>query len=347
MNNRRSKNTVRIQDVAAQAGVSVSTVSRVINNKGDVSQETVARVRAVISQMDYTSSLAARSLRSRKSNVIGLIIPDLEESYCILIMKGVNRAISELEYDLIVYTSGNYHNHYMADRERSYVSLLDNSITDGVIVVAPAASHFSTAAPLVAVDPHIECPDYPSVSANNREGAHLAVSYLLDLGHERIGFIGGRRDLESAIQRQQGYEDCLMQADLDIDPDLIIQGNFTYTAGLQGGRRLLSLPNPPTAIFAANDKTALGVYAAAEEIGLNIPDDLSVVGFDDIPEAAQIRPGLTTIDQSIEKMGYTAMQILIKLIEGAVVENKLHKMPTQIILRESCRMPLGVPAARR
>ena len=331
----RSTKTVKIQDVAAAAGVSVSTVSRVLNNKDDVSLETNERVKAVINKLGYTSSLAARSMRSHKTDVIGLIVPDIEDSYIIQVMKGVSQGIAELKYDLIVYTSGQY----TADRERHYVSLLNNSITDGLIVVTPAARQFSTAAPVVAVDPHYECPDYHSVISTNRDGAVSAVSYLIALGHRRIGFIGGRSDLQSSVLRLQGYEECLEKAGIDLDQDLIVQGNYTLEIGRECARTLLQLPDPPTAIFATNDQSALGVYQTAQEMGLRIPHDLSVIGFDNIPEAAFATPGLTTIDQAIEKMGYTATQILFQLIDGETVENTLVKIQTQLIIRDSCCAP--------
>ena len=350
MKPRRSKHSITIQDVARKAGVSVSTVSRVLNEKEDVSLETYEHVKQVIDELGYASNLAARSMRQHRTNVIGLIMPDVEQSYPVTVMRGVNRAIAELDFDLIVYTSGDARKHYTADRERHFVALLNNSITDGVIVVTPASMRFNTAGPLIAVDPHNESPDYPSISSTNREGAVTAVSYLLKLGHRRIGYIGGRGELQSAIHRLQGYEETLAEAGLTVDPQLILPGDYTVETGRECARRLLTLPNPPTAIFAANDQSALGVYQAARSLGLDIPDDLSVIGFDDIPEAAAASPGLTTIDQSVEQMGYLATQLLVKLIEGEALDSEVYKIPTKLVVRASCRTaplnlrtPLGTP----
>jgi LacI family transcriptional regulator len=343
MKPRRSKHSITIQDVARTAGVSVSTVSRVLNDKEDVSLETYEHVKQVIAELGYASNLAARSMRQHRTNVIGLIMPDVAQSYPVTVMKGVNRAIAELDYDLIVYTSGDARKHYTADRERHFVALLNNSITDGVIVVTPAATRFNTAGPVIAVDPHNECPDYPSISSTNREGAVTAVSHLLNLGHRRIGFIGGRGELQSAIHRRQGYEETLKQTGIPLDPQLILPGDFTVETGRECGLQLLSLPNPPTAIFAANDQSALGVYQAAHSLGLCIPEDLSVIGFDDIPEAGSASPGLTTIDQSVEQMGYIATQLLVKLIEEEPLESELYKIPTKLVIRSSCRTaPLNI-----
>jgi len=334
---KRKKRSITIGDVATAAGVSVSTVSRVLNNKDDVSSETFERVKAVITDMGYASSLAARSMRTLRKNVIGLIMPDAGEPFPIEVMKGVNRTIATLDYDLLIYTCGDGRKHFTADREKKFVSLLNNSITDGVIVVTPEATHFNTNAPLVAVDPHYEINEYPSVISTNWEGAMEAMDYLINLGHQRIGFISGRFDLQSAISRLRGYKDGLTQAGIPIDPELITQGDFTADTGLKCARHLLDLPKPPTAIFASNDEMALGVYQAAHDAGIAIPADLSVVGFDNIPEAAQCEPGLTTVHQPIQEMGRIAVRMLLKLIEGEPLEENIVKTSTCLVIRASCQ----------
>ena len=331
------KRIVTINDVARAAGVSVTTVSRVLNDKDDVAFDTYQRVQKVIDDLGYTSNLAARSMRSTKMNVIGLIMPDAGEPFPIEVLKGVNSAVAELDYDLIIYTCGDIRKHYAADREKKFVSLLTNSITDGVIVITPAAKHFSTHAPIVAVDPNSGNTEYPAVISTNKEGAMLAVDYLIAQGHRRIGFISGRSDLKSAERRLRGYQESLARAGILLDQSLIVQGDFTAEAGLNCARQLLNLPQPPTAIFAANDQSAFGAYQAAKEVGLLIPEDLSLVGFDNIPDAALVYPGLTTIDQSIREMGKMATEMLIKLIEGGSLEKKVVKTSTRLVIRESCK----------
>jgi LacI family transcriptional regulator len=338
---RRNKRSVTIQDVAKAAGVSVTTVSRVLNDRADVAPDTYDRVKEVILEMGYTSSLAARSMRSLKMDVIGLIMPDVQEPFPVQVMKGVNRAIEKLDYDLLIYTSGNIRKHYDDDREGHYVALLNNSIIDGVIVVTPASRHFMTNSPVVAVDPHYENTEYPAVISTNWDGAMAAMSYLISLGHRRIGYIGGRPDLQSANRRLLAYRDSLERAGIALDADLIVEGDFTAETGLACARTLLGLPERPTAIFAANDRMALSVYQAAQEAGLRIPQDLSVIGFDNIPEAALADPGLTTVDQSIEEMGFIATQMLIKLIEGVKLDSNLYKTSTRLVVRRSCQAPEG------
>ena len=330
----RKKRAVTIQDVAKKSGVSVSTVSRVLNSKDDVASSTQERILTVINKLGYTSNLAARSMRSHRKNLIGLVVPDIGFPYSIEIMKGVNRAIAESKFDLLVYTTGDIHKDGTASHEQHYVSLLNNSVTDGVIIVASAAAEFITDSPIVAVDPHIINPNYPSVQGTNYQGAMEAMNYLIGLGHRRIGFISGRPEIGSAGRRLQGYQDALTNAGIELDGKLVANGDFTQKIGYKCTRELLALSNPPTAIFAANDQSAIGVFEAAEELGLHIPDDLSVVGFDNISEAKYL--GLTTINQFLEEMGYVAVQMLIKLIGGVSLELEVHKMQTKLIERSSC-----------
>jgi LacI family transcriptional regulator len=332
-----SAKSITIHDVARAAGVSVSTVSRVLNDKDDVAPDTSLKIKGVIAELGYTSSLAAKSMRSRRTGVIGLILPDLEDPFCIQVMKGIHHAIVALDYDLIAYTSGSIKKHSKAEREQHYVSLLNGSLTDGIILVTPAANTFATPAPLVAIDPNNQCPDCLTVTATNRDGAFAAMGYLIGLGHRRIGFIGGRPDLQCAQQRLQGYKAALRQAHIPLDRDLITNGDFSRAAGVGCAQRLLSLTTPPTAIFAANDQSALGAIEAAQQTGRRVPDELSVLGFDNIPEAAYCHPALTTIDQFIDKMGYVATEMLVALIQGGSLQGDGYKMPTQLVVRDSCR----------
>jgi LacI family transcriptional regulator len=332
---RKTRRTVTIQDVAKTAGVSVSTVSRVLNGKVDVASETQDRIRSVIDDLGYTTNLAARSMRSFKKNMVGLIMPDIAYPFAIEVMKGVNRAIAKSEFDLLVYTTGDVRKSGRASHEQKYVSLLSNSITDGVIIVAPVTGAFSTDAPIVSIDPLMSDPNYPSVHATNYQGATDAMNYLLGLGHTRIGFISGRAELESSNRRLNGYRDAIEKAGLSIDEKLIASGDYTTETGAKCARELLSGDNPPSAIFASNDQAAMGVFQVAQELGLHIPDDLSVIGFDNIMESKYM--GLTTVDQFISEMGFVATQMLIKLINDETLDAQTYKMKTQLVIRNSCQ----------
>lgn len=331
----KKKRTVTIQDVAKTAGVSVSTVSRVLNGKVDVASETKDRIHSVIDDLGYTTNLAARSMRSQKKNLVGLIMPDIAYPFAIEVMKGVNRAIAESEFDLLVYTTGDVRKSGSASHEQKYVSLLTNSISDGVIIVAPVAGEFNIDAPIVSIDPLASNPNYPAVHATNYQGALDAMEYLIGLGHTRIGYVGGRAELESASRRLKGYREALEKAGIRIDESLIASGDYTTETGISGARQLLALEKPPTAIFSSNDQMAMGVYQVAQEMGIRIPDDLSVIGFDNITESKYM--DLTTVDQFISEMGYVATQILIKLINGETLEDQTYRMQTSLVVRNSCR----------
>jgi LacI family transcriptional regulator len=292
--------------------------------------------------LGYTSSLAARGMRSHRTNVIGLILPNVALYYSQQLLRGVSRAIFELRKELIIYTSGVVNRESVSQKECSNVALLNGTITDGVVVVTPTATQFTTHAPLVIIEPNNEAPVCPSIMATNREGALAAMNYLTAAGHRRIGHISGKMDLAGANQRLQGYKDGLAAAGILPKNEWIEFGDYTAEMAVVCARRLLSLPDRPTAIFAANDMSAMSVYQVAGELGLQIPADLSVIGFDNVDEAAYLNPPLTTIDQFIEKMGAMAIEMLVKLVDGESLpinpagENKSYKIPTQLVIRDSC-----------
>jgi len=301
----------------------------------DVAGETQARILSIIEDLGYTTNLAARSMRSRKKNLVGLIMPDVAYPFAIEVMKGVNRAIAESEFDLLVYTTGDVRKSGRASHEQKYVSLLTNSISDGVILVAPVADNFNNDAPIVSIDPLASNPNYPSVHATNYQGALEAMEYLIGLGHKRIGYISGRAELESSNRRLMGYRAALEKAGIPVDESLIASGDYTTETGVSCTRELLALDKHPTAIFASNDQMAIGVFQVAEELGIRIPDDLSVIGFDNITESKYM--SLTTVDQFISEMGYVATQMLIKIINGLPLDEQTYRMQTQLVIRNSCR----------
>jgi LacI family transcriptional regulator len=184
--------------------------------------------------------------------------------------------------------------------------------------------------------------DCPAVGATNWQGAYHATEYLIHLGHTRIGFITGSMDLGCAADRQEGYRSALRTAHLDVDEELIYEGTFSQPDGYAGALELLNLADPPTAIFASNDVMALGVMDAVRNRGFRVPDDVSVIGFDDIPQAAMVRPALTTVNQPLEKMGRVATQMLMELTQKKektnTVENRI-ELPTELVIRDSCQPP--------
>lgn len=329
-----SRTTIR--DVAERAGVSVATVSKVLNGRYGVSAATLAHVQTVIDELGYQSSIVASSLRSHQTNVVGILVADLEP-FSTELLKGAARAVRDTPYELVVYSAGGR----AADRvgwERRYLSRLGGTLIDGALLVTPTVVDAKVGIPVVAVDPHTGDSGVPTIASDNLHGARLATEHLLELGHRRIGFISGRPDLESARLRRQGYELALTEAGLSVDPALVADGGFEEDTSREAARHLLTGSTPPTAVFGANDLSALGVLAAADELGLHVPDDLSIVGFDNIPETVMSEPPLTTVDQSIQLMGRRAVEMLLALLGGSEVAQRV-TLPTRLVRRRSTSAP--------
>jgi LacI family transcriptional regulator len=326
---------VTIGDVAAEAGVSVATVSKVINDRWGVAENTSARVRAVIDQLGYESSLVARSLRSHRTNVIGIVVVDVEP-FSAELLKGAARAIRGSRYELAVF-SGCGRSEDQVGWERRYLSRVNGTLTDGTILVTPSTVDVTPgAAPVVVVDHNAATPSLPSVDSDNLRGAIAATEHLIALGHRRIGFLAGRPDLESARLRERGYRHALAAAGIELDPELVRVGGYRSETTEQPARDMLGLDVPPTAVFAANDVTAIATMEVARSLGLAIPDDLSVIGFDNVPESALTEPPLTTIDQSIQELGFEAVRMLMALIDDPGSGSHL-TLPTRLVERRSCR----------
>lgn len=323
---------VTITDVARMAGVSVATVSKVINGRDGVARDTNARVSAVIEDLGYESSLVARSLRSHKTWVIGVLVAGFEP-FSAEILKGVAQVLEDGDYDLLAYTG--------AQRgggvgwERRYLSRLSGTLIDGAIVVTPTVVDADPGVPVVAIDPHTGPLGLPTVDSDNYTGGKLATRHLIELGHRRIGFVAGRPDLESARQREAGYHDALAEAGIPFDPQLTRVGSYLRESAHRPATELLTLPERPSAIFAANDQSAIGVIDIAHQLGLDVPRDLSVVGFDDIPDSAQSTPPLTTVRQPIQQMGAAAVRLLLALIADTQLESTHVRLPVSLVRRGS------------
>src|SRR4029079_9878371 len=217
-----------------------------------------------MTELNYTASLSAKSMRSRTTNVIGLVLPDVTDAFNLEIIRGVGTIIRDSSYDLLIYTSGNPGLKQSASWEQEHVALLSRGLTDGCIVVTPVAPTFPTTTQIVVVDPNGTGASVPSVIATNRVGAMDVMRYLIGLGHCRIGFITGRYDPQSAIRRFQGYQDSLDEAGIPFDPDLVQGGDYTRERGQAAARRRLGQPDRPSAICAANDQSAIGVMDVAK-----------------------------------------------------------------------------------
>ena len=326
---------VTIRDVAARAGVSVATVSKVINNRYGVASGTSARVQAVIEELGYEASLVAQSLRNHRTNVIGILVADLEP-FSTELLKGAADAIRGSGFELVIYSAGG-HSGDRVGWERRYLSRLSGTLIDGAVLVTPTVVDVNYGSPIVAIDPHTGQSGLPTVDSDNLRGAQLATGHLLSLGHRRIGMLTGRPDLESAQLRERGYREALRAAGAAVDESLIRCGDYDPEVSLEQARLLLTMPDPPTAVFAANDMSAIATIEVATELGRRVPADLSVVGFDNIPESALCAPPLTTVEQPIRKMGERSIELLLSLIRGERPVATHITLATNLVIRQSTR----------
>lgn len=326
---------VTIVDVAREAGVSVSTVSKVINNRYGIAPDTQAKVMAVVVELGYESSLIASSLRRTSTNVIGILVPGFEP-FSTELLKGIATAAAGTGYELLAY-SGASEQHPVGWERRS-LSRLAGTLIDGAVIVTPTEDLSQATIPVVAVDPHTGTTGPSTVASNNVAGARAATQHLIDLGHTRIGHVRGRPDLESARLREQGYLEAMSAAGLPVPVDLIRDGEYRVEDTGVAARELLALEDRPTAVFAANDLSAIRVIEVAVELGLRVPQDLSVVGFDNIPEAVMLTPALTTVAQPMQQMGAEALRLLLDQLRGAERTEHL-ELDASLVVRDSTAAP--------
>jgi LacI family transcriptional regulator len=304
-----------MEDVARAAGVSVATVSKVVNQRYGVAQSTMDKVTEVIESLGYEASLGARSLRSHRTNVIGVLVAEFEP-FSTELLKGVSSAIDETGYELLAYSGG--HHGRSVGWERRSLSRLGGTLIDGAILVTPTVVSAPAEIPVVAVDPHTGPAGFPTVDADNAAGGKAATEHLLGLGHRRIALLGGREDLESARLREQGFREAMAAAGMPVDPELVRVGGYR-----------------PTAVFAANDISAIRTIEVAHELGLRVPEDVSVVGFDNVPESVLCSPSLTTVAQPLHDIGATAVRMLVELLAGREPTPGHVCLPTRLVVRDS------------
>jgi LacI family transcriptional regulator len=270
-------------------------------------------------------------------------VSDLEP-FSTELLKGAADAIRGTGYELVVYSAGGRVGDHVG-WERRYLSRLSGTLVDGAILVTPTVVDVRYGAPIVAVDPHTGPTDLPTIDSNNLRGAQLATEHLLTLGHQRIAMLTGRADLQSARLREEGYRQALAAAGVLVDEELVQAGDYDPDVSSASALRLLKSVHRPTAIFAANDISAIATVSTAASLGLRVPQDLSVVGFDNVPESALNSPPLTTIHQPIREMGQSAIEMLIRLINGETPEVPHLTLATSLVVRQSTTIPYTAPGA--
>lgn len=320
-----------IHDVAKAAGVSVATVSKAVNGRDGVAPATLSHVMSVVEELGYASSLVATSMRRQQTNVIGVLVAEFEP-FAVQLLQGVSAALQNTRYDVLAYAGSVSAGEHLGWERRS-LSRLGGTLIDGAIIVTPTTTPAHATVPIVAVDPHSGPKGTSTVSVHNHDGAQAAVEHLISLGHRRIGHLRGRTDLESAHQREEGYRRALHDAGIAFDPALIVDGGYRAADSTAGAHHLLALSDRPTAVFAANDQSAIEMMRVAAERGLRVPHDLSVVGFDDVPEAASHDPQLTTVRQPLHEMGMIAVRVLLGMLDDGAPEDV--RLPAELVVRSS------------
>ena len=332
-----------IADVAARAGVGVATVSRVFNGRANVADPTRERVLAAIRELNYRPSSVARNLSLRRTFVIGVVVPFFTNPSAVERLRGIVSGLEASPYDLALFDVES------PDRQRrAFDTFGRGDRADGLIVVSLVPPdvelvHLEAAhIPCVLVDaPH---PVLPSVLSDDVAGGKLATRHLLELGHRRIAFIGDkppdRFRFHSSRDRTKGYVQMLKHTGLPVRPEYVREGTQSRQVAQSIGEELLRLPEPPTAIFAASDTQALGVLEAARALGVSVPDELSVIGFDDVEAASYA--GLTTVRQPLFESGRRGVELLLHALAGESLVGRSEKLPLDLVVRRTTAPPGSV-----
>ena len=333
---------MKLEDIARKAGVSRSTVSRVINNEPYVSQKTRDRVMAVIERESFAPNPAARALVTQRTQIVGVVIPGnvnvffTDNSYYPMLLQGIGGTTHDRDYAMLLWL-GQLHE----DGEHFSRRVRNNRLMDGLLIASLIASHplfqdlDQLRMPFVMVDRPVAFDDKINyVTIDNVHAAQTAVRHLIGLGRRRIAHITGHVSISDGRDRLLGYKRALEKSGLPADPNLIYEGLFDRDRGYFGMKHLLQYK--PDALFAASDTIAQGALRAIREAGLRVPDDIAIVGFDDLDIASETEPALTTIRQPIQEKGARAAQLLIDLIEGNVDAPQHILLPTELVIRETC-----------
>ncbi|RJK96016.1 LacI family DNA-binding transcriptional regulator [Vallicoccus soli] len=333
---------VTITEIARVAGVSVPTVSRVVNGRADVAPGTRERIEELLREHGYRKRLP-RPDGPAGSGLVDLVFNDLDSPWAVEIIRGVEDVAHAAGNGVVVSAI-----HRRTSSARQWLDNVSARATDGVIIVtselAPSvhADLRRIHVPAVVVDPAGLPPlDVPTIGATNWAGGLSATQHLVGLGHRRIGFVTGPMQVLCSRARLDGYRAGLESAGVAVDPALVRDGDFYQDSGFRAGEELLDLADPPTAVFASSDQMAFGVYEAVRRRGLRVPEDVSVVGFDDLALAAWASPPLTTVRQPLAEMGALAARTVLGLARGEQADNPRVELATELVVRESTAPPRG------
>lgn len=334
------KINITIKDIAKLANVSTTTVSRVLNNKPDVKESTKQRILQIIKEYDYYPSALAKGISTNKTYSIGLVIPYenvFANPFFVEVMRGINTAANQAGYFVLLCTPN--------QKGKDVLTSFKQKRIDGVVLSSPRIDEnpiqdfLEHDVPFVSTSKVEGYDNVNYVDVDNYLGAKLAVEHLISLGHKRIGLIGGPSYLMSSHDRRKAFYETLDKNDLKIDKELIIDGIHTYESGYNCMDMLLSVPEPPTAVFVAGDIMAFGAIQYLKRRNIKVPRDMSIIGFDDVPFSSIIEPPLTTIRQSSYEKGYVAANVLLNILNGKSISKFEKLLPVKLIIRHSTAAP--------
>jgi DNA-binding LacI/PurR family transcriptional regulator len=334
-----------IKDIARMAGVSIATVSRVLNNHAIVQEKTRERVMKYVRETDFVLNQSAKVLKERKTRTIGIISSNLLSSYNAEIIKGIEAGAAESEYRSIICDCNNVHNKLRDEQERHYIKLLGDGSVDGIILLHTHlsfddfANYKKKKINLSVLGVDLEKIGYPSITVDSVYGAYQAVKHLCEHGHKKIGFIFGHQRIASEFHRIAGYRKALAEFGIAENSDYIVDGEFSIEGGGRAFRSLMELPDPPHAVFCANDDMALGSMKTAKKMKIRIPDDVAIAGFDDILTCELTNPCLTSVCQPKEQIGRLLFKRLLEYNKSESL--KMKRFPNlvltpELVVRESC-----------
>jgi len=329
---------VTMDRIADEAGVSLTTVSRALNDRPDIHPDTRARILRIAKDLGYTPSAIARSLATQRTHTIGLAVRTHLDAWAAQILLQIDNPARDSGYEVFVSM-----HHAIADREHSVLRAFYSRHVEGMIVVSSVlgedipALQESMGLPIVLISPLLQSSHKYTVQTSDIRGARSGTEYLIQLGHRRIAHIGAPEWTAPGRDRLQGYRAELEANDIPWDPELVFQGDAHETGGSEGVQALMTLADAPTAILCFNDQTAVGVLHGARQMDLRVPEDLSVVGFDDVPLARYLDPPLTTISQDTEALGGQAIRMLFDLIDGRETQGPV-VLDTVLVERMSCAL---------
>jgi len=333
---------VTIKDVARQAGVSVATVSRVLNGSPTVNPALRRQVLTTVETLKYRPNRLARNLRTNTTKIIAFVVPDIQNPFFISVARGIEEVAFREGYTLLVCNTDDD-----PQREASYFQVLSDEAIAGIVVCSSderlghieARKLLNRGMALVAVDRRLENAPVDSVLSDNFGGSRLAVSHLIQCGHRRIGLIAGPDRFAPGRERRLGYEQALLDHDLPVERELVKVTNFKAATAETATAELLGLPQPPTALFVCSGNSALGALRAIHRCGLSIPQDISVVIFDDLDWEEAYNPPLTAVAQNTRLLGITAADLLLRRIRGDKETPQERRLPTSLVIRGSCAPP--------